>query len=291
MVYESGFGLGVEATLLVLSTNDTYLDRQANFGPRLAEGGLEGHLIPLSDLHHGTVGGSASRACQVTNVTVPEDWVALVERGDCSFITKVRNLQQMGAKAVVVGDPDRNSLVVMYATGDTSDVKIPSVFIAQTQYRELSFLAMMAEEPLAVVLSADELLDWPLRDVLLIVILSPTLVMIFIFMAWRMRVYQHRKKELAPVTFVNSLPTKTFIKEKRKQNEPEECVICIEEFQNDALIRILPCGHEYHVACIDGWLTRRKKFCPICKRDITQPTETTPLLGQSGASVTEDSSV
>lgn len=46
------------------------------------------------------------------------DWVALVRRGGCSFITKVRNMQESGAIAVAVGDPEHQSgWITMYAPG------------------------------------------------------------------------------------------------------------------------------------------------------------------------------
>jgi E3 ubiquitin-protein ligase RNF13 len=47
------------------------------------------------------------------------DWVALVRRGGCSFITKVRNMQESGAIAVAVGDPEHQSgWITMYAPGE-----------------------------------------------------------------------------------------------------------------------------------------------------------------------------
>ncbi|KAG6836703.1 hypothetical protein H0H93_004679 [Arthromyces matolae] len=52
-----------------------------------------------------------------------EPWIALVQRGECEFVKKVREAQRLGAKAVVVGgenpeisgDPD--ALVNMYSPG------------------------------------------------------------------------------------------------------------------------------------------------------------------------------
>ncbi|KAM3579223.1 hypothetical protein VKS41_008444 [Umbelopsis sp. WA50703] len=38
---------------------------------------------------------------------------------------------------------------------------------------------------------------------------------------------------------------------------------------SNRLIRRLPCGHGFCVACIDPWLTQRSRNCPICKRDCT----------------------
>jgi E3 ubiquitin-protein ligase RNF13 len=134
--------------------------------------------------------------------------------------------------------------------------------------------------------------QWPLLDVIVVVILSPTIMMIFVYILWRVRAQQRRKKELAPVQVVDNLPTKIFYKEKRKENEPEECVICIEDFVDEDELRVLPCKHEFHIPCIDSWLTTRKKFCPICKRDVcpldpeavVAPNEQTPLLRDDNAS-------
>ena len=50
-------------------------------------------------------------------------WIALVQRGKCEFVKKVREAQRLGARAVVVGglDPDKtgypDTLVNMYSPG------------------------------------------------------------------------------------------------------------------------------------------------------------------------------
>ena len=35
---------------------------------------------------------------------------------------------------------------------------------------------------------------------------------------------------------------------------------------------------EFHMRCVDCWLTTRKRTCPVCKRDSKISDETTPLL-------------
>jgi hypothetical protein len=41
------------------------------------------------------------------------------------------------------------------------------------------------------------------------------------------------------------------------------CSICMEEYQVDERIRILPCNHEFHKECIDFWLSEKSTKCPL----------------------------
>lgn len=45
------------------------------------------------------------------------------------------------------------------------------------------------------------------------------------------------------------------------------CAICIEEMEDQEEVRLLTCGHIYHLGCIDPWLTTRRAYCPLCKHD------------------------
>ncbi|KXS15550.1 hypothetical protein M427DRAFT_32243 [Gonapodya prolifera JEL478] len=46
------------------------------------------------------------------------------------------------------------------------------------------------------------------------------------------------------------------------------CAICLEEFDKGVLVKVLPCKHEYHVACIDPWLIQVSPSCPMCKQSV-----------------------
>mmetsp|Transcript_40770 Transcript_40770/g.118959 ORF Transcript_40770/g.118959 Transcript_40770/m.118959 type:complete len:182 (+) Transcript_40770:85-630(+) len=63
-----------------------------------------------------------------------------------------------------------------------------------------------------------------------------------------------------------------------------ECAVCLEAFQPGEVLRLLPCFHSFHQPCIDAWLLkgcgndapdapemRRRRVCPLCKRDPTKP--------------------
>ena len=45
------------------------------------------------------------------------------------------------------------------------------------------------------------------------------------------------------------------------------CSICLDEFEDAQEVRLLSCFHQFHVRCIDQWLTE-KPFCPSCKLNL-----------------------
>ncbi|KAI3732892.1 hypothetical protein L1987_64104 [Smallanthus sonchifolius] len=51
-----------------------------------------------------------------------------------------------------------------------------------------------------------------------------------------------------------------------------DCSVCLNEFQNDETLRLLPkCNHAFHIPCIDMWL-RSHINCPLCRAGILSNT-------------------
>ncbi|KAG8794645.1 hypothetical protein FRB91_010227 [Serendipita sp. 411] len=50
-----------------------------------------------------------------------------------------------------------------------------------------------------------------------------------------------------------------------------ECAICLCDFEVGDKVRVLPCGHIFHMDEVDPWLIKQKKLCPVCKYDVTNP--------------------
>ncbi|XP_031386094.1 RING-H2 finger protein ATL5-like isoform X2 [Punica granatum] len=47
--------------------------------------------------------------------------------------------------------------------------------------------------------------------------------------------------------------------------EDAQCSICLGEYQEKEVLRIMPkCGHNFHLVCVDVWL-RRQSTCPVCR--------------------------
>lgn len=51
------------------------------------------------------------------------------------------------------------------------------------------------------------------------------------------------------------------------EDDNRKCMVCLETFQDNEELRVLPCLHRYHKACVDPWLAR-DRHCPVCKYDI-----------------------
>jgi len=81
-----------------------------------------------------------------------------------------------------------------------------------------------------------------------------------------------RTEELENLPTTTYYEPKTTGKGKNKANEESDnkknCVICLNDFQSGDQVRTLPCTHNFHKDCIDGWLSQ-KGCCPICRRNLT----------------------
>ncbi|KAI8362778.1 hypothetical protein BD560DRAFT_333840, partial [Blakeslea trispora] len=251
--------------------NETLEDRPAMFGPTLSYTGKIGFIVEPSDDPTG---------CTIVQPPC-SDWIALVRRGSCSFITKVRYMQKSGAVAVIVGDPEQPGWVTMYSPGDTSDIVIPSVFVAKEEYNKLLGLSKLVGTPILSVISHETSSAlWPWLNLITLFIILPMIMICMVYISWKVRQRIIRQRELAPVLFVSTMASKVF----REEEEGESCAICLEEYDVGNELRLLPCQHQFHASCVDAWLTTQKKLCPICKRDVTchTTTEITPLLLEAG---------
>lgn len=55
--------------------------------------------------------------------------------------------------------------------------------------------------------------------------------------------------------------------------EPDKCVICLNELHNTNEILTTPCNHKFHSSCFLKWMYAHKD-CPLCRKQlIKNPTQ------------------
>ena len=52
-----------------------------------------------------------------------------------------------------------------------------------------------------------------------------------------------------------------------------QCFVCFEDYEKEDGLRVLPCGHRFHVECVDRWLRSKAADCPLCNHDARDPTK------------------
>ncbi|ORX48038.1 hypothetical protein DM01DRAFT_1376999 [Hesseltinella vesiculosa] len=100
-----------------------------------------------------------------------------------------------------------------------------------------------------------------------------------------------------PMSVVNLLPTHVWTidppsrstlndsDDAEKRAADCSCVICLDIYNGQDVIRTLPCGHEFHRDCIDLWLTKKSDTCPLCQQKVIQSlTVPSPVYDQANVS-------
>ncbi len=102
-----------------------YMIVPASFGPKLKT--ISGNLVLASD---GT--GNPSQACNgLTNNSAIEGNIAVINRGNCTFVDKVKNAQDAGAIAVLMVNNVSGAPIIQ--GGDDATITIPSVMISKNE--------------------------------------------------------------------------------------------------------------------------------------------------------------
>lgn len=63
---------------------------------------------------------------------------------------------------------------------------------------------------------------------------------------------------------IEQLPAYRFNKENHHSDmDQTSCVVCMCDFENRQLLRVLPCSHEFHAKCVDKWLKVRYQLVQL----------------------------
>ncbi len=106
----------------------------ADFGPALADVQFSTQIVAAQDPAD-TAGAVTTDACSaITNASALAGKIALIDRGSCPFIIKVKNVQNAGALAAIIAN---NATGLIGMTGVDPTITIPSLLIAQADGAKL----------------------------------------------------------------------------------------------------------------------------------------------------------
>ena len=186
-------------------------------------------------------------------------------RGKCSFTEKVRLMQNRcaisdtfnrfdsGALAVIVGNNiDHQKLMHMFATEPTSDIVIPSVFISKEDFKRLQ--EMSHQKPRLRIFMTRNPFDTPFVHVIMVGFVGPALVLatFYALCALRQSWIVYRKANQCQWA-LSHIPVKSYNLE--RDGSDKHCAICLEDYVEEEMLRVLPCHHDFHKRCLDRWVT------------------------------------
>ncbi|KAL4113426.1 hypothetical protein QTP88_017047 [Uroleucon formosanum] len=241
----------VKCEITIYNSEQQQLDLQfsdalSDFGEAVPSDGIKGYILPANP---------EDGCTKIDSPPKSGSWFALMKRGNCNFGVKVRNAQNSNYTLAIVFNVNSSSIFPMHGE-NSSDIVIPSVFVGDSTGLMLRDYYDYTNKYYVIVDNNQSSFDINLN------LLLPFAVIVALI-KWikdRRRAFRHR----LPASILRKIPISTFVK-----GDPyDTCAICLDDYMDGDKLRILPCAHAYHCKCIDPWLTRNRRFCPICKRRV-----------------------
>ncbi|KAL4230585.1 F-BAR and double SH3 domains protein 2 [Mactra antiquata] len=213
-------------------------------------------------------------------------WVALVQRGQCHFNTKIYYAaKRSNASAVIVYNSNTKADQTLTVKGEHDVGDVVAVLITYSK-GELLIDRLRSHQFVNITLTRGQ--DEPprpenngqLNNTSVLFVSISFIVLIIISLAWLVFYYIQRcrytnaKERLsrrlanAAKKAIAKIPQRSIkIGDKELDTEADQCAVCIESYKWNDVIRVLPCKHIFHKSCVDPWLLDQRS-CPMCKMDI-----------------------
>uniref|UniRef100_A0A1B0CA45 RING-type E3 ubiquitin transferase n=2 Tax=Lutzomyia longipalpis TaxID=7200 RepID=A0A1B0CA45_LUTLO len=236
-------------------------DMPAHFGPSFSSPGLRAVAINATPTNGCQ---PLSKPPKLQNDSHPIKYVALIARYNCSFEDKIKNAQKGNYDAVIVYNLGSDDLEQM-SVKDPDEIFIPSMFVGENTGKIILY-NYLNEDGYLLVLNDD--LPFNINTHLILpfsIVVGLCFVIMIGFMVVRcIRDQRRLRRRRLPSSVLRKIPMIKF----SKQCNYETCAICLEDYIEGERLRLLPCSHAYHPKCIDPWLTKNRRVCPICKRKV-----------------------
>lgn len=297
--------------LIVMATSEQGYVREV--GECAADGASFGRTLGGDDSLTGCfVAASPIDACSTmipaptvnASIQCTGGFYAVAARGNCSFAQKAYRAQLANYKGLLVYNSFGSNFPIEMGTDAEfgPSVRIPAFMVgydcgwaithSYTFEKKFAFL-------IRVYWSYHDLLRYLVPFVVVVGVCFSVMVAAMVVKCIRDKRREMRRR--LTKRNLKQIPTKKYV----KGEDPETCPICLDDFEDNEKLRVLLCGHAYHCKCIDPWLLKTRRVCPICKRKVlpgrddssdsddddgpgpsrlASASERTPLLVQDGES-------
>ncbi|XP_058907349.1 E3 ubiquitin-protein ligase RNF128 isoform X2 [Kogia breviceps] len=213
---------------------------------------------------------------EFTNTKKP--WIALIERGNCTFSEKIQVAGRRNADAVVIYNvPETGNQTIQMANFGAGD--IVAIMIGNLKGTKILQSIQRGIQVTMVIEVGKKHGPWVNHYSIFFVsvsffIITAATVGYFIFYSARRlrnaRAQSRKQRQLKADAkkAIGRLQLRT-LKQGDKEIGPDgdSCAVCIELYKPNDLVRILTCNHIFHKTCVDPWLLEHRT-CPMCKCDI-----------------------
>ncbi|XP_031458554.1 E3 ubiquitin-protein ligase RNF128 isoform X2 [Phasianus colchicus] len=214
-----------------------------------------------------------------TQFTITEPpWIALIERGNCTFAEKIKVAARRGATAAVIynAPAKRSYPIPMSHIGAGS---IVAIMIGNLKGMEILRRIESGLKVTMVIEVGKKHGPWMNHysiffvSVSFFIVTAATVGYFIFYSARRFRITRaqsrkQRQLKAEAKKAIGQLQLRT-LKQGDKETGPDgdSCAVCIELYKPNEVVRILTCNHLFHKNCIDPWLLEHRT-CPMCKCDI-----------------------
>jgi len=215
--------------------------------------------------------------------------IALVIRGNCEYIDKAWNVANNGGLGMVVGNNrNENTLQWMTKSMNAKDVYIPCVSVTKSTY--YAVLSAISGNPARSVIGTISLVGdvpapnlWSLTNltklITYLLIVFPAVWAILTikrFCPRRCREHERRRirnRDIPDVLYTRDLldpdtDAEYQMRRRKTRLTNSSCPICLESFEEQIKIKLLPCEHGFHSECIGPWIADHNDSCPICRQNL-----------------------
>lgn len=246
---------------------EDYDDQPANFGPSFPITGIKGYVVLTNPVN------ACSKIEPPPSIPVQNyKWIALIARTknniSCDFDLKVQNAQDANFSAVIIYNYE-DSLITMGPHG--RNVNISSTLITLTDGLSIisnyvyNHTAKNSTPKFLFKLTNEQVFRIGAYIIPFVCIIGVSFLGLICFLIVKCYIQRRRsRRHRLPRSALKQLKIKKFVKGDRW----EVCAICLDDFEDGAKLRILPCDHAYHMKCIDPWLLNNRRQCPVCKRYV-----------------------